>query len=157
MTIIKEILIDNGHCVLVHLICGRQKNSKAPGRDEMFSKKFERSCWNTVSRSTLHHSASEVRLTLGADEMLFKARDVAAIRKPSDGDHRNVKQWLWDNKPLLEVGDEADFVNWRDDLVTLQPKREWAAIDGILFTLLRWFNVGFIQVCLHGRFCSQTS
>jgi hypothetical protein len=110
-----------------------------------------------VGQPCPHRFAIEVRLILGADDMLFKARDVAAIRKPSDGDHRNVKQWIWDNKPLLEVGDEADFVNWRDDLVTLQPKREWAAIDGILFTFLRWFNVGFIQVCLYRSSRSQTN
>jgi hypothetical protein len=90
------------------------------------------------------------------DDMLFKAREVAAFRKPSDGDHRNVKQWVWDNKPLLDINNESDFVDWKNDLVTLQPKREWAAIDGILFTLLRRFHVVFIQVSLYRCFAHQT-
>jgi hypothetical protein len=87
--------------------------------------------------------------------MLFKAREVAAFRKPSDRDHRNVKQWVWDNKPLLDIHNESDFVNWKNDLVTLRPNREWAAIDGILFALLRRFDVGFIQVNKHCSFLNQ--
>jgi hypothetical protein len=80
------------------------------------------------------------------DDLLFKARDIAALRKPSHGDYKSVKQWFFDNKPLVEAGKEGEFITWKEDIVSLHQGREWAAFDGILIVLLRWLNIGFIQV-----------
>ncbi len=85
-------------------------------------------------------------LILAVDDLLLKARDIAGFRKPSHGDYKSVKQWFFDNKPLLEAAGEAEFITWKEDMVSLHQGREWAAFDGILIRLLRWFNVGFIQV-----------
>ena len=78
--------------------------------------------------------------------MLIKARDIVAFRKPSHGDYKSVKQWFFNNKPLLEAAGEAEFINWKEDMVSLHQGREWAAFDGLLISLLRGLNVSFIQV-----------
>ena len=85
-------------------------------------------------------------LIFDIDDVLIKARDIAAFRKPSHGDYKSVKQWFFNNKPLLEAAGEAEFITWKEDMVSLHQGREWAAFDGLLITLLRGFNVSFIQV-----------
>jgi hypothetical protein len=94
-------------------------------------------------------------LILDVDDLLIRARDMAAFRKPSHGDYKSVKQWFFDNKPLLEAAGEAEFISWKEDMVSLHQGREWAAFDEILITVLRWLNVGFIQVRLVRSFWSQ--
>jgi hypothetical protein len=83
---------------------------------------------------------------LDVDDMLLKARDIAGFRKPSRGDYKSVKRWFLDNKPLLAANGEAEFITWKQDMVTLHQGKEWAVFDGICIALLRWCNVGFIQV-----------
>jgi hypothetical protein len=91
-------------------------------------------------------------LILNVDDLLFKARDIAGFRKPSHGDYKSVKQWFFDNKPLLEAAGEAEFISWKEDMVSLHQGREWAAFDELLIAVLRWLNVGFIQVRLNRSF-----
>jgi hypothetical protein len=80
--------------------------------------------------------------------MLFKAREIAGFRKPSRGDYKSVKQWFFNKRPLLEAAGEAEFVTWKEDMVSLYQGREWAVFDGVFIALIRWCNVDFIQVCL---------
>lgn len=86
------------------------------------------------------------KLTVCLDEMLFKAREIAAFRRPSHEDYKSVKGWFFDNKPHLEVGKEGEFITWKEDIISLHQGGEWSAFDGLLLVLLRWLNVGFIQV-----------
>jgi hypothetical protein len=88
-------------------------------------------------------------LISSVDDLLLKAREIAGFRKPSRGDYKSVKQWFFDNNPLLEAAGETEFINYKEDMVTLHQGREWAAFDGVFISLLRWFDAGFIQVCLN--------
>jgi hypothetical protein len=80
--------------------------------------------------------------------MLLKAREIAGFRKPSRGDYKSVKQWFYDHKPLLEAAGEAEFITWKQDMISIHQGREWAIFDGVFITLLRWCKVEFIQVGL---------
>ncbi|KAF2234700.1 hypothetical protein EV356DRAFT_141135 [Viridothelium virens] len=53
------------------------------------------------------------------DDLLIKAREIAAFRKPSGEDYKSVKQWFFNNKPLTEAAREDEFITWKEDIVSL--------------------------------------
>ena len=57
-----------------------------------------------------------------------------------------MKQWFYNVKPLLEAAGEAEFVTWKEDMVSLHQRGGWTVFDGLFIALLRGFNVSFIQV-----------
>ena len=65
---------------------------------------------------------------LVADEILLKAREVATMQRPSTRDWESVRDWIVDNKPLVD--DEQEFILHKEDMITLRRGRECAGFDG---------------------------
>ncbi|KAI9679722.1 MAG: hypothetical protein M1822_007328 [Bathelium mastoideum] len=102
--------------------------------------------WQVPGTRTRRDVLREIRAKLAEyDDVLIKARDIVSFQKPSPGDYDSVKRWIFDNKPLIAYGGEDEFINWKEDMVSLHQGGEWAVFDGLLIALLRRFNFDFIQ------------
>lgn len=66
--------------------------------------------------------------------MLLKAKDVAAMQRPSKRDWRSVKNWITNQKPL--VAREQKFILRKEDLVTLRCGREGAGFESLVEQML---------------------
>jgi hypothetical protein len=66
--------------------------------------------------------------------MLLKAKDIAAMQRPSKRDWRSVKNWMINHKPL--VAREQKFILRKEDLVTLRCGREGAGFESVVEQML---------------------
>lgn len=78
------------------------------------------------------------------DELLIKAREIVSFQRPTDRDYKSVCNWFHNVAPL--VGDEQDYIKWKEDIVTLRYGREWASFDGIVEEMLHKIDCRFIRV-----------
>ncbi|KAK0357301.1 hypothetical protein LTR91_004383 [Friedmanniomyces endolithicus] len=69
------------------------------------------------------------------DEMLLKTREVYALQRPAQSDYNSVRNWFDAQKPV--VRGELDFIQRKEDLITLRDGRESASFDE------------FVERCLH--------
>ncbi|KAF2454112.1 hypothetical protein BDY21DRAFT_309540 [Lineolata rhizophorae] len=74
------------------------------------------------------------------DDLLIKTNTLASFNRPSAYGYASVRNWINDNRPLRGLG--RDFIEWKEDLVTLGQPCEWALLDKLLMMLLpkieRW-------------------
>jgi hypothetical protein len=77
-------------------------------------------------------------------EQLTAAQTSAAMKKPTAGEQRSVRNWLENIEPVHQA--DASFVEHAEDLVTLRPGREHAWLDAGVEKVLRGCKVTFIQV-----------
>jgi hypothetical protein len=78
------------------------------------------------------------------DELLIKARELVAFQRPTDRDYRSVRNWHEQAAPL--VGEDQEFLLWKEDIVTLRHGREWASFDGLVEEMLHKFDCPLIRV-----------
>ncbi|KAK3064197.1 hypothetical protein LTS18_009338, partial [Coniosporium uncinatum] len=69
------------------------------------------------------------------DELLIKARELASFQKPSRRDSRSVRRWFSQKQPL--AGKENEFIQCKEDVVSIRTGREWSTFDDIVESLLR--------------------
>jgi hypothetical protein len=81
-----------------------------------------------------------------ADELLVKAREMVSFQRPSNRDYQSVRNWFHNVKPL--IGEEDDYILWKEDIVTLRHGREWAGFDGWVEHMLHKIDCRLIRVCL---------
>ena len=79
-----------------------------------------------------------------SDEMLIKARDLAAFQRPSERDRGSVRTWMSNHRPLVEK--EQAFIRHREDHVTLHVGREWSGFDGWIESLLLMLDGRLMRV-----------
>lgn len=77
------------------------------------------------------------------DEILVKARELNAFQKPSNRDYKSVRTWFYNEKPLVEA--EQEFIQRKEDIVTLRLGREWAGFDGLIESMLRKLDCKLIR------------
>ncbi|KAL9599067.1 MAG: hypothetical protein Q9219_004101 [cf. Caloplaca sp. 3 TL-2023] len=78
-------------------------------------------------------------------ELLLKANQLNGLKKPSPRDYRSVLRYMVkDNCQLFE--EESAWILDMDDLVTLQPGREYAWLDKILERVLSYFGGRIVKV-----------
>ncbi|KAI9702678.1 MAG: hypothetical protein M1820_006062 [Bogoriella megaspora] len=123
-------LISNDVCGLVHLIYASRKRSR------QVQKRGDTFCVNFGGIDPAK---------VITDDVLIKAREIAALRNPSEGDYSSVKQWFLNNNPLLEAAGEVEWINWEEDMVSLYQGREWTSFDRLLITLIHRCKVSFVQ------------
>jgi len=118
--------------------CGRGNRLKSRARDALISKKEK----EERSRDDILEDIREALLKY--DEVLIKSRDLIAFQKPSNRDYGSVRNWVCNQKPLVEK--EQAFVKHREDVVTLHSGREWSGFDGLIESLLLKFDSKLIRV-----------
>ncbi|OQN97837.1 hypothetical protein B0A48_16147 [Cryoendolithus antarcticus] len=64
------------------------------------------------------------------DDLLLKSKRMSLLQKPSARDWESVRDWIMDNKPL--VNEEQDFILRKEDIVTLHTGREGAMFEGLV-------------------------
>ena len=84
-------------------------------------------------------------VTVVAGQLLLQAQQLAAMNKPSNRDHRSVLQYIEDTGPLFDG--EDDFIDRKEDLVTLRPGRECAWLDAFVERVLKFVRCGPVIVC----------
>lgn len=67
--------------------------------------------------------------------MLLQAQQLVGMNRPGSRDYRSVSNYINNTKPLCQ-GDD-DFIDRREDLVTLRPGRECAYLDAAVEFVLR--------------------
>jgi hypothetical protein len=65
------------------------------------------------------------------DEILLKARELNGFQKPSNRDYDSLRNWF-DMECHLSSEAEREFVERKEDLITLRQGREWAGFDGLI-------------------------
>ncbi|KAK0309585.1 hypothetical protein LTR82_015073 [Friedmanniomyces endolithicus] len=64
------------------------------------------------------------------DELLLKTRKVYALQRPAQSDYTSVRNWFDAQKPL--VMEDRNFIQRKEDLVTLRDGRESASFDEVV-------------------------
>lgn len=70
---------------------------------------------------------------------------MVSFQRPSDRDYQSVRNWFHNTKPL--IGNEDDYILWKEDIVTLRHGREWAGFDGWVEFMLHKIDCAPIRVC----------
>lgn len=66
------------------------------------------------------------------------------MKRPGNRDYKSVSGYIGDTKPLFEG--EDDFIDRREDLVTLRPGRECAWLDAFVERVLKTVRCGPVKV-----------
>ncbi|KAI9669097.1 MAG: hypothetical protein M1831_000689 [Alyxoria varia] len=86
----------------------------------------------------------DIQITLSQyDELLCKAREIAAFQRPSSADYRSVRNFIANENPL--VPKEQEFIECQEDVLTLRRGRECAAFDCLVEAPLRKMNCSLIR------------
>ena len=67
-----------------------------------------------------------------------------AANRPSASEYRSVCRYIRQNKPLVRR--ELEYIQYKDDLVTLRPGRDHAWLDRSIERVLRFQPFPFINV-----------
>ncbi|OQN98126.1 hypothetical protein B0A48_15958 [Cryoendolithus antarcticus] len=71
-------------------------------------------------------------------DVLLKSKRMALLQQPSDRDWEGARDWIMDNKPL--VNRERDFILRKEDIVTLRSGRDGAVFEGLVMRTLHRVN-----------------
>jgi hypothetical protein len=66
------------------------------------------------------------------------------MNRPSSHDCNSVQNYIINGKPLMKRHD--DFIQRKEDLVTLRPGRECAWLDACVESVLRTMRWGWLEV-----------
>jgi len=72
------------------------------------------------------------------DEVLLKFKAVNGLNRPSNRDHRSVLSWFAAKRPL--VAEEAEYIQRKEDLVSIHTGRECGGFDGLVETCLSFID-----------------
>jgi hypothetical protein len=78
------------------------------------------------------------------DELLIKARELVSFQRPTDRDYKSVQNWHEQVAPL--VGEDQEFLLWKEDILTLRHGREWASFDGLIEEMLHKIDCRLVRV-----------
>lgn len=73
------------------------------------------------------------------DEMIFRARDIQALQRPSGRDYRTVRSFFWNESPIHNE-EEACFIRKREDIISLRSGREWSGFDEFIENTIQRFD-----------------
>jgi len=93
-----------------------------------------------------------LKLTKAAN-VLAAAQKMMALGKPGDADRESVGRYMFNRKAIDE--EEASWIKYRDDLVTLRPGREHAWLDGIVEGLLKICHCKLIDIMFRSKVSSK--
>ncbi|KAJ4370825.1 hypothetical protein N0V86_008518 [Didymella sp. IMI 355093] len=88
------------------------------------------------------------------DEMLMKAREMNGFQRPSNRDYMSLRHWCLRKSPL--VAREVEFVERKEDLVTLRQGREWAGFDSLVESSIKRLPAGLAKVSEQCRLSSDS-
>jgi hypothetical protein len=71
---------------------------------------------------------------------------LTAFNKPTSGEHQSVRRWLDNVRPVYD--EDAEFIDHKEDLVTLRPGREHAWLDASVEKILQCCNCPVIEVSI---------
>lgn len=83
-------------------------------------------------------------ISLWVDELLIKAREMVSFQRPTNQDYKSVRNWIHNIGPL--VGEEQEYILWKEDIITLRHGREWANFDGWVEQFLHRIDCRLIRV-----------
>lgn len=81
------------------------------------------------------------------DEVLLRTKAVNALQRPSNRDHRSLVNWFAAKKPL--VAREAQYIDRKEDLVSLYSGRECGGFDGLVERFLGAVDTGLGKCNCH--------
>jgi hypothetical protein len=74
--------------------------------------------------------------SLASAELLTIARDLTSLSKPAVRDYRSVRTYFEDKQPVVK---DEQYINYKEDIITLKPGRENAWLDAVIEKCLRKF------------------
>ncbi|KIW68872.1 hypothetical protein PV04_04787 [Phialophora macrospora] len=81
--------------------------------------------------------------------LVLAASQMTALNKPTNTEHTSVKRWMDMEQPL--IGDDAGFINEKEDLITLRPGREYAWLDAAVEKILQKLHMEVIANLFRSR------
>lgn len=81
--------------------------------------------------------------------LLASAQQLTASNRPSSSEYRSVCRYISQNKPLIP--EELEYIQHKEDLVTLRPGRDHAWLDRGIERVLRLQPFSFINVSTRHR------
>jgi hypothetical protein len=87
--------------------------------------------------------------------LLASAQQLTASNRPSSSEYRSVCRYISQNKPLIP--EELEYIQHKEDLVTLRPGRDHAWLDRSIERVLRLQPFSFINVSTRALLSVQQS
>lgn len=69
--------------------------------------------------------------------LMKQARDLHGMNRPSRRDHNSVSNYFYNQAPL--AAPDAEFLQHKEDLISIRPGREHAWLDDCVDAMLRWY------------------
>jgi len=82
-------------------------------------------------------------------QILGASQQLMSFNKPTNSEHGSAMAYVHNNRPINDK--EAEYVRYKEDLITLRPGREYAWLDACIERLLRWSHCRLIEVRLVER------
>ncbi|KAI9787484.1 MAG: hypothetical protein M1839_000013 [Geoglossum umbratile] len=77
------------------------------------------------------------------DDLLIRAKTLVSFQHPSSRDYKSVRTWFDNQQPL--VGKEREYIECKEDLVTLRNGRECAGFDGWVENAVQKLNCRVVK------------
>ncbi len=76
--------------------------------------------------------------------LIGAAQQLVAMKRPSESEYNSVENYIHAMQPLDPL--EQSWIEWKEDLVTLRPGREYAWLDSTIEQILRWTKCKLVEV-----------
>lgn len=121
----------------MYLECSEEserRDKKIEGMSESERKQKSDEILRGPTRASILDELEQKILEYG--RLLAQARDLQAMNRPSDRDHKSVSNYF-EGSSLIEQ--DREFLLYKEDLVSIRPGREHAWLDECVDTILRWY------------------
>jgi len=81
------------------------------------------------------------------DEVLLNSKAVNGLNRPSNRDHRSVLSWFAAKTPLVE--EEAEYIQRKEDLVSIHAGRKCGGFDGLVERYLTFLDKALTRCNCH--------
>lgn len=82
-------------------------------------------------------------------DLLNASQKMLSFAKPAEADRQNLGMYLHNRKPLME--DEWEWVQHKEDLITIKSGREHAWLDGVVEFTLKSIHCRFIDFLFRSK------
>ena len=78
--------------------------------------------------------------------LLDASQRLVSLNKPSEAEYRSLRNYMKNKKPLVKA--EENWIEWKEDMITIRPGREHAWLDRCVEHVLRLLHCRLVEVCV---------
>lgn len=90
-----------------------------------------------------------VKANFESEEIVLSAKELAGTARPSNSEYTSFRNFFSNESRLF--GDDQEWIQFKQDLITFRPGREYSWLDRSLENLLRISRINFLQKLFRSR------